>query len=409
MVSEVLRTDIPNDWNVITLGDYAQIFRGGSPRPIQSFLTTSDQGINWIKIGDVGAGEKFIKSTEEKIIPEGVSRSRMVYKGDLILSNSMSYGRPYIMNIEGCIHDGWLVIQKYDRLFNREYLYYALSSDLTMRQYVAMAAGSSVQNLNKEKVSKVVLPCPKISEQKKIAAVLSSIDALIVDLQKLIRKKKDVLYGSMQKLMTGEIRLQGFYEEWELVEIGSVAKVIDPHPSHRAPEAVEYGIPFVGIGDIDEEGNINKKSARIVDESVYAEHSQRYDLSKNLIGIGRVASLGKVIRLRNDIGEYAISPTMAVIDFESIDPMFAYYYMRSSEFQDQFTSSSNGSTRQSVGMHYIRNLYIRKPSPEEQVELSRCLGDMDYEIRKLEEKYSKYQKVKQGMMEELLTGKVRLM
>ena len=409
MVSEVLRTDIPNDWNVITLGDYAQIFRGGSPRPIQSFLTTSDQGINWIKIGDVGAGEKFIESTEEKIIPEGVSCSRMVYKGDLILSNSMSYGRPYIMNIEGCIHDGWLVIQKYDRLFNREYLYYALSSDLTMRQYVAMAAGSSVQNLNKEKVSKVVLPCPKISEQEKIAAVLSSIDALIVDLQKLIRKKKDVLYGSMQKLMTGEIRLQGFYEEWELVEIGSVAKVIDPHPSHRAPEAVEYGIPFVGIGDIDEEGNINKKSARIVDESVYAEHSQRYDLSKNLIGIGRVASLGKVIRLRNDIGEYAISPTMAVIDFESIDPMFAYYYMRSSEFQDQFTSSSNGSTRQSVGMHYIRNLHIRKPSPEEQVELSRCLGDMDYEIRKLEEKYSKYQKVKQGMMEELLTGKVRLM
>lgn len=408
MVSEVLRTDIPNDWNVITLGDYAQIFRGGSPRPIQSFLTTSDQGINWIKIGDVGAGEKFIESTEEKIIPEGVSRSRMVYKGDLILSNSMSYGRPYIMNIEGCIHDGWLVIQKYDRLFNREYLYYALSSDLTMRQYVAMAAGSSVQNLNKEKVSKVVLPCPKISEQKKIAEVLSSIDALIVDLQKLIRKKKDVLYGSMQKLMTGEIRLQGFSEEWELVEIGSVAKVIDPHPSHRAPEAVEYGIPFVGIGDIDEEGNINKKSARIVDESVYTEHSQRYDLSKNLIGIGRVASLGKVIRLRNDIGEYVISPTMAIIDFESIDPMFAYYYMRSSEFQNQFTSSSNGSTRQSVGMHYIRNLNIRKPSPEEQVKLSQCLGDMDYEIRKLEEKCSKYQKVKQGMMEELLTGKARL-
>ena len=95
MVSEVLRTDIPNDWNVITLGDYAQIFRGGSPRPIQAFLTTSDQGINWIKIGDVGAGEKFIETTEEKIIPEGVSRSRMVYKGDLILSNSMSYGRPF--------------------------------------------------------------------------------------------------------------------------------------------------------------------------------------------------------------------------------------------------------------------------------------------------------------------------
>lgn len=225
MVSEVLRTDIPNDWNVITLGDYAQIFRGGSPRPIQAFLTTSDQGINWIKIGDVGAGEKFIETTEEKIIPEGVSRSRMVYKGDLILSNSMSYGRPYIMNIEGCIHDGWLVIQKYDRLFNREYLYYALSSDLTMRQYVAMAAGSSVQNLNKEKVSKVVLPCPKISEQKKIAEVLSSIDALIVDLQKLIRKKKDIRQGTTQMLVTGKKRLDGFDGEWVKINLSKNSKL----------------------------------------------------------------------------------------------------------------------------------------------------------------------------------------
>lgn len=130
----------------------------------------------------------------------------------------------------------------------------------------------------------------------------------------------------------------------------------------------------------------------MVDERVYVEHSQRYDLSKNLIGIGRVASLGKVIRLRNDVGEYAISPTMAVIDFESIDPMFAYYYMQSSEFQDQFTSSSNGSTRQSVGMHYIRKLNIRKPLPEEQIALSRCLEDMDYEIRKLEKSSSSTKK-----------------
>ena len=113
MVSEVLRTDIPNDWNVITLGDYAQIFRGGSPRPIQAFLTTSDQGINWIKIGDVGAGEKFIETTEEKIIPEGVSRSRMVYKGDLILSNSMSYGRPLTEPRNSSVLLKWPLVELY--------------------------------------------------------------------------------------------------------------------------------------------------------------------------------------------------------------------------------------------------------------------------------------------------------
>lgn len=119
MVNEVLRTELPDEWEALSLGEHSQIFRGGSPRPIQEFLTTSDTGVNWIKIGDVDADAKYITATEEKIIPEGVSRSRMVYEGDLILSNSMSYGRPYIMNIQGCIHDGWLVIQKYDKAFDK--------------------------------------------------------------------------------------------------------------------------------------------------------------------------------------------------------------------------------------------------------------------------------------------------
>ena len=132
------------------MGSCAQILRGGSPRPIQDYLTTNDQGVNWIKIGDVSSEAKYITYTEEKIIPEGVTKSRRVYKGDLILSNSMSFGRPYILNIDGCIHDGWLVIQKFKKTFDKDFLYYALSSEQTIQQYTRMAAGSSVQNLNKE-------------------------------------------------------------------------------------------------------------------------------------------------------------------------------------------------------------------------------------------------------------------
>lgn len=295
MVSEVLRTDIPNDWNVITLGDYAQIFRGGSPRPIQAFLTTSDQGINWIKIGDVGAGEKFIETTEEKIIPEGVSRSRMVYKGDLILSNSMSYGRPYIMNIEGCIHDGWLVIQKYDRLFNREYLYYALSSDLTMRQYVAMAAGSSVQNLNKEKVSKVVLPCPKISEQKKIAEVLSSIDALIVDLQKLIRKKKDIRQGTTQMLVTGKKRLDGFDGEWVKINLSKNSK-LKARIGWQGLTTAEYldeGYSYLITGTDFKDGQINWNGCHYVDYNRY-EQDPNIQVSNGDLLLTKDGTIGKV-------------------------------------------------------------------------------------------------------------------
>ena len=97
--------NIPEDWSVLTLSDKIKVFRGGSPRPIQSFLTENSNGINWIKIGDTSPLSKYIVKSEEKIIPEGENRSRKVFPGDFILSNSMSYGRPYILKIEGCIHD----------------------------------------------------------------------------------------------------------------------------------------------------------------------------------------------------------------------------------------------------------------------------------------------------------------
>lgn len=403
MVNEVLRTDIPNDWDVITLGDYAQIFRGGSPRPIQAFLTTSDQGINWIKIGDVGAGEKFIESTEEKIIPEGVSRSRMVYKGDLILSNSMSYGRPYIMNIEGCIHDGWLVIQKYDRLFNREYLYYALSSDLTMQQYVAMAAGSSVQNLNKEKVSKVVLPCPKILEQKKIAEVLSSIDALIVDLQKLIRKKKDIRQGAMQMLVTGKKRLPGYYAEFEhftIGELGSLAKMsINPC---QEPKTIfdEYSMPA-----FDDEA----KPQQMLGELML---SSRIKLTPNTLLFNKLNVRQRRVWLVKDCSNNSVcSSEFLPYKSEKIDLSFLKQLLLTDKVTKDFEDMSSGTSnsQQRITPSDFLKYEISIPSLEEQRKIALILFDMDTEIQRLEEKLSKYQKVKQGMMEELLTGKVRLM
>ena len=120
---------IPDDWEVKEFGRYVSIVRGGSPRPIQNYLTANMDGINWIKIGDVNPGDKYIISTEEKIIPEGKTYSREVHKGDFLLSNSMSFGRPYILQIDGCIHDGWLAIQNYSETFDRDFLFYLLGSE----------------------------------------------------------------------------------------------------------------------------------------------------------------------------------------------------------------------------------------------------------------------------------------
>jgi type I restriction enzyme S subunit len=135
--------------------------------------------------------------------------SRKVYVGDFILSNSMSFGRPYILNIDGCIHDGWLVIQDYQETFDKDFLYYALGSDDVFKQYISMAAGSSVKNLNKDKVANVVLSVPKTkSEQQAIASVLSSIDNEIAALEAKRKKYEAVKQGMMQQLLTGKIRLK---------------------------------------------------------------------------------------------------------------------------------------------------------------------------------------------------------
>ena len=176
---------IPEEWEEALLGEKAGIYRGGSPRPIQSYIAQSGSGVNWIKIGDVGAGEKYITKTAEKITLEGAARSRRVYAGDLILSNSMSFGRPYVLALDGCIHDGWLVIQDYHDTFCQDFLYYLLSSEFVFRQYAFMAAGSSVQNLNKGKVEALRVVIPSRPEQERIAGALSDADGLISALERL--------------------------------------------------------------------------------------------------------------------------------------------------------------------------------------------------------------------------------
>ena len=166
---------IPNSWSWERLGNISSIARGGSPRPINDYLTNSPEGVNWIKIGDTEKDGKYIYKTKEKIKKEGISKSRLVHKGDFLLTNSMSFGRPYILKTDGCIHDGWLVIGNIDGIFDQDYLYYALSSNFMYAELSKVASGSTVQNLKSDTVKNVLFPIPPIHEQKIIASKISSL------------------------------------------------------------------------------------------------------------------------------------------------------------------------------------------------------------------------------------------
>ena len=166
----------------VRFGEIANISRGASPRPIKNFITDEEDGINWIKIGDINPNDKYIISTKEKITLEGATKSKMIKPGDFILSNSMSFGRAYISKINGCIHDGWLSISKFENTFMPDFLYHLLSSKYIQNIMKQKASIGTVQNLNADIVKSIELPLYTIEQQKRIVGVLDKFEKLTNDL-----------------------------------------------------------------------------------------------------------------------------------------------------------------------------------------------------------------------------------
>ena len=185
-------------WEVKKLGEVCTIERGSSPRPITAYITDSKDGINWIKIGDAQEGSKYITSTKEKIKPEGLKKSRFVHKGDFILSNSMSFGKPYILKIDGCIHDGWLVIHDNNNVFIKIYLYYLLASSIMYAKFSKLAVGGVVNNLNSSLVRKVDVSIPPLPLQHLFAQRIEQIEHQKSEVTKAITDLETLLASRMQ-------------------------------------------------------------------------------------------------------------------------------------------------------------------------------------------------------------------
>lgn len=407
---------IPEDWEVAALGNLSQILRGGSPRPIEMYLTRNRDGYNWIKIGDVAPNAKYIFATEEKIIKEGRERSRFVHEGDLLLSNSMSFGRPYILQIDGCIHDGWLVIQNYKDTFDTNFLYYLLCSEQTLKQYKAKAAGSGVLNLNKELVASVLLGYPTKPEQKAIASALSDVDGLLSSLDALIAKKRDIKTAAMQELLTGKRRLPGFSEEWKNVF------------------AYEYG-EFVRGVSYDHTGDLSykKKENTLILLRANNIHNDFinfldiYWINKNIVDESQILKAGDILFCMSNGSKRLVGKSAAYEGIIShpvtfgafmgvlrpngnLNKSFLKYIFQSYMFISYINIILSGSAINNLTPANILNFDFSIPTDhDEQAAIAAVLSDMDAEITALEARRAKVQSLKQGMMQELLTGRTRLL
>ena len=199
-VPEIRFKGFTEAWEQRKLGNLVIIERGGSPRPIENYITDAHNGLNWIKIGDAPTNGRYINKTAEKIKPEGLSKTRQVYPNDLILSNSMSFGKPYIMGINGCIHDGWLLIRDTQKKFDLKFLCHMLGTEQMLNQYRMFAAGSTVNNLNKELVGKTIVSIPSTEEQRLIGEHLDNLDNLITLHQRKLEKLKNLKKACLEKM-----------------------------------------------------------------------------------------------------------------------------------------------------------------------------------------------------------------
>jgi len=191
-------------WPNVRLSSIFEIARGGSPRPISEFITDDPDGLNWISIKDASNSAKYITKTKLKIRQEGLVKSRLVRPGDFLLTNSMSFGRPYIMKTTGCIHDGWLVLSGDKQKVNQDYFYYLLGSEVLHQKFSKLAAGAVVKNLNIDLVKGVEIPLPPLAEQKKIAAILDAADQLRQKDQQLIATQEVHPAEKMIKIIMGK-------------------------------------------------------------------------------------------------------------------------------------------------------------------------------------------------------------
>ena len=377
-LDELIRELCPDGVEYKKLGEIATVLRGASPRPIKKYITNDSDGVNWIKIGDVPVGSKYITQSEEKITKEGAEKSRYVRKGDFILSNSMSFGRPYILAIDGCIHDGWLSISNFKDVFLSDYLYYLLSSSAIQQEMKKRASfGGAVQNLNADIVKALVLPVPPIEVQREIVRMLDSYTESVVELQRQLtaeltaRKTQYAYYRD--KLLKAETNAY----KYKLGEIATVTKLA--------------GFEFTNYVTYSENGNIialrglNVKNGRLdLHDVKYVDKSDFSKLERSKLHIGDmlftyVGTVGQVA-IVDEEDKYYLAPNVALIrcNKEVLLPQYMKYYFQTTRFWDkQIRRLLQSSSMQNIPMEKIRKFEIAVPPLDVQNRIVNVLDNFE--------------------------------
>ncbi|EAH4487303.1 restriction endonuclease subunit S [Campylobacter coli] len=386
-------------WEWKSLGEIFNIERGGSPRPIKEFLTDKEDGINWIKIGDI-KNQKYLYKTEEKIIQEGLKKSKLVIEGDLLVSNSMSFGKPVIVKLQkGAIHDGWLLLKEKINL-NKEYFYYLFSSNFMYNFLSYQASGSTVKNLNIDKLKQIEIPLPPLKEQERIVGILdesfAKIDESIKILEQNLLNLDELMQSALQKafnpLKDNAKENYKLPQSWEWKSLEEISENIsaggDKPKNCTESKTAKNQIPVYANG---------------VNNNGLVGYTDKATIIKPSLTISARGTIGFVCIRKEPY--FPIVRLISLIPCENILCLHYLYFCL-----NFFIAKGEGSSIPQLTIPKFKSLQIPLPPLKEQEQIAKHLDFVFEKTKALKELYTKelkdYEELKQSLLNKAFKGEL---
>ncbi|MGE0130135.1 MAG: restriction endonuclease subunit S [Blastocatellales bacterium] len=412
---------IPEDWGIEQLGNLGDVVRGGSPRPAGDPRYFNGNFIPWLTVAaltNIPDYQLQVAETVGFLTEEGSRHSRILQNGILIIANSgATLGVAKLLGTKCCANDGIAAIINQrggDKAF---VCYYINTRTKNLREVVA--TGNGQPNLNTGLIQGMKIPFPSLPEQRAIAEALGDVDGLLGGLERLIAKKRDLKQAAMQQLLTGKARLPDFRGEWVVKTLGELFDFSGGYSASRDQLSNE-GHCYLHYGDI------HGSSKTFIDVSAEYQDIPKLNIplkrvaSKSLLEDGDVVFVdaseddegtSKHIVVVNKERKPFISGLHTIVAKSKTDELtheYRRFCFQTAAVRQQFLFYAVGTKVSGISKTNIAKLTLPVPTRAEQTAIAAVLSDMDAELAALEQRREKTRALKQAMMQELLTGRTRL-
>lgn len=382
---------LPRNWVECSIADVFEIVTGNTPS--KSYPAYYGNEIPWVKPGDINKYAEIFK-TEEYLSIEGFKKSRKIPKGSVLITCIGNLGNTAIAGVDLATNQQINSIVINHKLINNKYVYYY--SKLLKPWLIENSTSTTISMVNKSNFEKASFIFPPLSEQNRIVEKLDRLFGQLEVIKSSMKKipvllknfRQQVLTQAVTGKLTEEWREGKELEDWRETKLSIIADIIDPHPSHRTPSEVHNGIPYIGIGDIDKNGEIDFTNARKVSENILNEHLNRYTLRDGDFIFGKIGTIGRPIIIPS-IQNYTLSANVILIKprLDVVNSKFLFYYLDSPVLLQLIKADTKSTSQPAYGIKKMREQIVPLPSTKEQKQIVSRVESLFAKADTIEEKY----------------------